>query len=116
MQVLRGLEWLPEQSLDGGLKLLRLLLWRMSYDEKDGKWSVYAGDQAMLRDATREAADAFICGMALVLSSMPLTILKQYKEYADAVEQGNTARVREFTKLGSGRKLLEIDKTAEGTS
>jgi hypothetical protein len=68
LQELKWLEELPEQSLEGGVKLLKEFGWNLQVREMDGFFFVNAGHIVLLRTSTRESVHALLYGMAVCLS------------------------------------------------
>ncbi len=79
MQEIRWLEPLPNNNLDGGLRLLQELKWNLIIEEADSIWFVRAGHIKLLTSDSREAVDAFIYGLSLAYSVMPKAILEQFQ-------------------------------------
>lgn len=79
MQEFKYIHHLPGKSLEGGVELLNSLSWNISCREENGTWWVRGGDQAMLKTDSREAAEAFLYGMALAYSMCPPEMLEQIR-------------------------------------
>ena len=82
MQELLWLGPIPEQTLEGGIKLLQELKWNLVMNEEEKVWMLRAGHVGLLRTSSRESADAFLYGMALGYSVMPKEILDQLRAWA----------------------------------
>jgi hypothetical protein len=82
LQELKWLEELPEQSLEGGIKLLKELGWNLQVREMDGFFSVNAGHIVLLKTSTRESVDALLYGMAVSFSTLPESALHAVRKFA----------------------------------
>ena len=81
MQSYDWIDHLPEESLDGGLKMLNEIYWNISIEhQENGHWRVWAGDQSLLLTDSRDAVDTFIYGMALSWTVIPEHIFEQWKQ------------------------------------
>ena len=85
---------LPGKSLDGALEFLKGLLWLVSWECKDGVWSVFAGDRLLFESDSEDAIWAFIYGLALAYENLPKPLLDDLQEYKDAIRTGNTVEFK----------------------
>ena len=81
MQELKWLEELPEQSLDGGIKLLNELGWNIQVREMDGFWVVNAGHIVILKTSSRDSIEALLYGMAISFSTLPKLALEEVRRF-----------------------------------
>ena len=82
MQELRWMDHLPEESLEGGIKLLNRLRWFIRIGQShDGNWVVAAGHCVIFKADSREAVDAFLYGMSLSYAVMKQELLDQVRTY-----------------------------------
>lgn len=65
---------LPKGTLEGGIELLDSFWWNISYSQVGDTWVVSGGELVLLRADSREAADAFIYGLALAYSLIPTEV------------------------------------------
>jgi len=87
MQQLQWARALPEQTLEGGLRLLQELQWNLAVTESEGVWSVSGGHRSLLKTSSRESVDAFLYGLALAYSVMPQAILNQLRAWVEKATQ-----------------------------
>ncbi len=83
MQELIMINQIPGRSLEGGLRFLSELKWEMRMVQSDDILSVGVGHRLMLKTSSREAADAFVYGVALAYSLLPKPILDELKKYGE---------------------------------
>jgi hypothetical protein len=87
MQELRWMKPLPDDTLEGGLRLLDELKWNVSVTEADGHWYVNGGHVRLLKTSSRESVDAFLYGLALAYSAMPKETLSNLRQWAKAATE-----------------------------
>ena len=81
MQELKWLEVLPNQSLEGGLKLLKALGWNIQVREVGGSLFVNSGHIVLLKTSSREAVDALLYGMAISFATLPKAALQEVQKF-----------------------------------
>ena len=77
MLELYWLHHMPDGTLESGIQVANRVQWALSWEESGGRWFVRGGDQALLITDSREAARAFLYGMALAYSTMPPHLVDQ---------------------------------------
>jgi predicted DNA-binding transcriptional regulator len=82
MQQLKWVDELPEQTLEGGIRLLNELEWNLDIRQTDNFWHISAGHRGLLKTSSRESVDAFLYGVALAYSVIPKQILDQIRNLA----------------------------------
>ncbi len=80
MQELRWLDHLPGETLAGGIERVNELLWNLTVDQHEGRWWVWAGDQAAFVTDSHETVDAFLYGLGLAYGVLPDHIFQQLKQ------------------------------------
>jgi hypothetical protein len=80
MQKMYMLKHLPNNSLDGGKKLLESLWWHIELKLEKGQWCVWAGEQILLSTSSKEAAESFVYGLSLAYAMLPPEVLNEYRE------------------------------------
>jgi hypothetical protein len=78
---LKWVEPLPEQSLEGGVKLLNELKWNIEVREVNGLWVVNAGHVVLLETSSRESVDAFLYGMAIAVAALPERAMAELRKF-----------------------------------
>jgi|SRR6516162_5860839 hypothetical protein len=101
MQQLQWASELPEQTLEGGVKLPQELQWNVTVTESEGVWFVRGGHRKLLKTSSRESVDAFLYGLALAYSVMPREILNQLRAWAQKATQ-QIAERHEQTEFSKG--------------
>ena len=61
--------------------------WNIEVKVVDGRWLVGAGHKVLLKTESRDAADAFIYGVALAHSLLPRKLLEQLRKQMDSATQ-----------------------------
>jgi hypothetical protein len=64
------------------VRILDSLAWNLSWKERNGRWRLWTGDQALFVGDTEGELQAFLCGMALGLAVLPESILDQIRQIA----------------------------------
>ena len=70
----------PPEQLDEAVKFLNSLDWNLSFQEKNGEWIIFAGDQRIFTAETEAEFHAFVLGMALGLRVLPKEVLDQIRK------------------------------------
>lgn len=70
----------PAGQLDEAVKFLNSLDWNLSFQEKDGEWIIFTGDQRIFTAETETEFHAFVLGMALGLRVLPKEVLDQIRK------------------------------------
>ena len=76
-------DWLnqfPEKNIEGVVTYLNDLGLGISWGEKGRNWWVATGEKVLLETSEREAAEAFLMGMALSYIALPAEILEQIRD------------------------------------
>lgn len=80
MQEMRMLDALPRGTLEGGIERANELLWNITYDQHEGRWWVWGGDQVIFVTDARASLEAFLYGFGLAYSVLPDHIFQQLKK------------------------------------
>jgi hypothetical protein len=80
MQVLRWLDHLPGETLEGGIERANELLWAITVHHHEGRWWVKAGEDTIFVTDSRESSDAFLYGLGLAYGVLPDHIFEQLKQ------------------------------------
>jgi hypothetical protein len=83
MQEFAMIREIPGHSLEGAIRLLNDLQWNIRVVESEGSPSVGGGHKLLFQTTSREAADAFLYGLALAYSVLPKEIFNQVKKYGE---------------------------------
>jgi hypothetical protein len=70
----------PAGQLDEAVKFLNSLDWNLFFQEKDGEWIIFSGDQRIFTAETETEFHAFVLGMALGLRVLPMEVLDQIRK------------------------------------
>jgi hypothetical protein len=80
MQELSWINYLPGESLEGGIALLNRLLWNIRYGPaRRGGWAVHAGHCLIFKSDSKDSVEAFLYGMALSYSVMQADLLEAHR-------------------------------------
>ena len=71
------LNHMPDGTLESGIQVANRIYWALNWEEYEGQWFVRGGEKALLCTDSREAARAFLYGMALAYSVLPPHLIEQ---------------------------------------
>lgn len=74
------LNHLPDDSLEGGIKLANQLYWNITVAGNEHRWVIRAGEAVILRTDSRDVADAFLYGLGLAYGVLPEEVFFQLRE------------------------------------
>lgn len=64
-------EHIEDEGIDGGIALLESFWWHIRTEHSKDVWKVWAGEDLLLTASNKDAAEAFILGLALAHSLLP---------------------------------------------
>jgi len=65
------------------IDVLNNLAWNLSWQEHNGRWHLWSGDQKLFVGDTDAEFQAFLCGMAISFAVLPDSILEQIMQIAN---------------------------------
>jgi hypothetical protein len=74
------MNYLPDNSVEGGIGLANKLFWNITVHHGNGRWVVCGGEDVIFRGDSREATEAFLYGLGLAYAVLPEEIFERLRE------------------------------------